>query len=86
MKSPLCGDVGCRDEISLAERGWKSTISQFEPQGLPTDVDIIDALLLGSQRIGHGYAIVNHPEAQKLAKANNVPLEICPISNQVSYS
>lgn len=52
--------------------------------GLPADINIIDAILLGVQRIGHGYAIVNHPEAKKLARSKNIPLEICPISNQVT--
>ena len=54
--------------------------------GLPTDINIIDAILLGTKRIGHGYAISKHPEAKKIAKERNIPLEICPISNQVKYS
>ena len=53
--------------------------------GLPTDINIIDAILLGTKRIGHGYAISKHPEAKKIAKEREVPLEICPISNQVKY-
>ena len=50
---------------------------------MDTDINIIDAILLGAKRIGHGYAIVKHPEAKKLARHKNIPLEICPISNQV---
>lgn len=52
-------------------------------QGQSTDINIIDALLLGTKRIGHGYAIAKHPEAKRLAIENNVPMEVCPISNQV---
>ena len=51
--------------------------------GEPTDANIMDAILLGTKRIGHGYAIVKHPEVKKLARSKNIPLEICPISNQV---
>jgi len=52
-------------------------------QGEATDLNLIDALLLGSRRIGHGYAIVKHPQAKLMAKERDVPLEICPISNQI---
>jgi adenosine deaminase CECR1 len=34
-------------------------------------------------RMGHGYAIVKHPEAKKLAREKNIPIEVNPISNQV---
>ena len=52
-------------------------------QGSSTDINIIDALLMGTKRVGHGYAIAKHPEAKRLALENNVPIEVCPISNQV---
>ena len=35
-------------------------------------------------RIGHGYSIAKHPEAKKLALAKDIPIEVCPISNQVN--
>ena len=44
---------------------------------------MIDALLLNATRMGHGYAIAKHPEAKKLAKEKNIPIEVNPISNQV---
>ena len=33
--------------------------------------------------MGHGYTICKHPEAKKMAKEKNIPIEINPISNQV---
>lgn len=51
--------------------------------GESTDLNIIDAILLGAKRIGHGYSITKHPEALRLIKERNIAIEVNPISNQV---
>ncbi|KAK0628280.1 hypothetical protein B0T17DRAFT_504973 [Bombardia bombarda] len=50
-----------------------------------TDVDrnLVDALLLGAKRIGHGFALSWHPYIMKQMKGRGVCLELCPISNQI---
>nr|ARK19856.1 adenosine deaminase [Ampulex compressa] len=51
--------------------------------GGPTDENLFDAILLNTGRIGHGYALANHPTLLDLAKLQGIAIEICPISNQV---
>ena len=45
--------------------------------------NVIDAVLLGAKRLGHGFNIALRPGILAEAKAKNVCLEICPISNQM---
>lgn len=43
----------------------------------------IDAILMGSRRIGHGYALAKHPKIIDLVKSKDIAVEVNPISNQV---
>ena len=51
--------------------------------GNDTDGNLVDALLLGSKRIGHGFALARHPYIMEQMKYKGVCLELCPISNEV---
>ncbi|KAL3302849.1 adenosine/AMP deaminase [Colletotrichum asianum] len=50
--------------------------------GNDTDGNIVDALLLGSKRIGHGFSLARHPYIMEHMKKRGVCLEVCPISNE----
>ncbi|CAJ1400983.1 unnamed protein product [Effrenium voratum] len=43
----------------------------------------VDAVLLGTKRLGHGFNIVGHPLLMEEVKSKGVAIEVCPISNQV---
>lgn len=45
--------------------------------------NIIDAYLMGAERIGHGLNLYRYPEVKEMIKKDKVVLEICPISNQI---
>ncbi|KAJ6643952.1 Adenosine deaminase 2, partial [Pseudolycoriella hygida] len=47
------------------------------------DENLVDAIMLGSKRIGHGYALSKHPLLLKMVKERGIAVEINPISNQV---
>uniref|UniRef100_U5ESN9 Adenosine deaminase n=1 Tax=Corethrella appendiculata TaxID=1370023 RepID=U5ESN9_9DIPT len=51
--------------------------------GTPTDENLIDAVLLGAKRIGHGFASIKHPKVLEEIKRKHICLEVNPISNQV---
>ncbi|EDW40396.1 GL25220 [Drosophila persimilis] len=44
----------------------------------------IDAILLGTKRIGHGFGLVKHPVVLDMLKKLNVAIEVNPISNQAT--
>lgn len=48
-----------------------------------TDENVLDAVLLGTKRIGHGFAVVKHPAVLEQLKEKNIAVEVNPISNQV---
>uniref|UniRef100_A0A1L8DQF0 Adenosine deaminase n=1 Tax=Nyssomyia neivai TaxID=330878 RepID=A0A1L8DQF0_9DIPT len=48
-----------------------------------TDNNLLDAVLLGTKRIGHGYAVLKHKRVLEEIKQHKIAIEICPISNQV---
>ncbi|XP_051167234.1 adenosine deaminase 2-like isoform X2 [Leptopilina boulardi] len=51
--------------------------------GLSADENLIDAVLLNTRRIGHGYALPKHPKVMELVKKKNIAIEVNPISNQI---
>ncbi|XP_017003538.2 adenosine deaminase 2-A [Drosophila takahashii] len=51
--------------------------------GATVDENLIDAILLGTKRIGHGFGLVKHPVVLDMLKKLNVAIEVNPISNQV---
>ncbi|KAI8044491.1 hypothetical protein M5D96_000660 [Drosophila gunungcola] len=53
--------------------------------GASTDINLLDALLLNTTRIGHGYALAKHPILLNAVKTRQIAVEVSPISNQVLH-
>lgn len=49
------------------------------------DVNLIDAILMNTKRIGHGYSLIKHPVLWAAFKEKDIAIEVCPISNQVLH-
>ncbi|KAM7115051.1 adenosine deaminase 2 [Molossus nigricans] len=52
-------------------------------QGTSIDRNLLDALILNSTRVGHGFALTKHPAVWIDSWKKDIPIEVCPISNQV---
>jgi len=48
--------------------------------GSPIDENLVDAILMGTKRIGHGFALTKHPMMMRLAKLLDIAIEVCPVS------
>lgn len=52
--------------------------------GSDTDLNLIDAILMNTSRIGHAYSLMKHPVLWNAVKSRDIAIEIAPISNQVN--
>ncbi|KAH8826921.1 hypothetical protein DL96DRAFT_1669676 [Flagelloscypha sp. PMI_526] len=59
---------------------------ETEGDGTAADHNLYDAILLGTKRIGHGFALIKHPELIKLCREREIALEMCPISLRLTSS
>lgn len=48
----------------------------------PNGEQLYDAIALGSERIGHGYALPKHPSLMRIVREKGITIECCPMSNQ----
>ncbi|EIN07184.1 adenosine deaminase, partial [Punctularia strigosozonata HHB-11173 SS5] len=51
--------------------------------GSKADMNLYDAILLGTKRIGHGFSLVKHPRLMEICREKQIALEVCPISNEI---
>ncbi|XP_059164003.1 adenosine deaminase AGSA-like [Physella acuta] len=52
-------------------------------QGTAADYNLVDALLLNTTRIGHGFALPKHPRLAQMVRERGIALEVEPVSNQM---
>lgn len=74
------------ETIPQLERQYQVTMPFFFHDGetdTRNNTNLIDAVLLGSHRIGHGFNAMWMPRVKEELKLRKIPLEVCPLSNQI---
>ncbi|KAI9571443.1 hypothetical protein HD554DRAFT_2076160 [Boletus coccyginus] len=51
--------------------------------GTMADLNLYDAILLGTKRTGHGFSLVKHPKLMAICREQKIAVEVCPISNEI---
>lgn len=51
--------------------------------GMSSDEDLVDAIVLGTRRIGHAYALLKHPAILEEVKNRGIAVEVNVVSNAV---
>ncbi|XP_018325315.1 adenosine deaminase 2-like [Agrilus planipennis] len=73
------------EQIKSLEGIVKFFFHAGETKWYGTDIDenLVDAILLNTSRIGHGFALLKHPKLLQMVKEKDIAIEVNPISNQV---
>lgn len=51
--------------------------------GSSADMNLFDAIILGTRRIGHAFSLYKHPQLIQEVIKKQILIEVCPISNEV---
>jgi len=67
-----------------AETNWpEDQMPSNYGDAVSTMDNIYDAIILNTQRIGHGLGFIKHPNLNPYLKEREIAIEICPASNQI---
>jgi adenosine deaminase CECR1 len=83
LGKPLVDFIPQLLELAQSDMKFFFHAAETDWSGTSTDMNLFDAILLNTTRIGHGYGIVKHPQLLQEVKTRKIALEISPISNQV---
>ena len=86
----LCAIDLAGDEAGFPNGQFQSLFAEAKKLDYPYTIhagecgsvqSILDAAGLGAKRIGHGIAMMGHPDIQKMLASKRIGVEMCPISN-----